>query len=559
MLSLYNGKIRSGGDFYEAIAIEDGSIAALGSNEEIRSFAANAGCSAAGGECGGAEPGQPDNREIDLKGNLVLPGFIDSHAHGALSMALLIDRIDLRPCKSVDEYAAAIKAFIAENPEKDIYYGCGWSSALFPEKGPEKEMLDALCPDKPMILKAIEGHAIWVNSKAIEDAGVTPESKVPTGGTMEKNDDSSVRGCFKDEAQKLIEDRLPDMPVELYKEAIRQYQQLMVPYGYTGACEMQMYRNNNMHKAYKEMAEAGELIMKAGMHYVISPNDDMKFVKESLANPVRTFENKLADGFYIKIFIDGVIENATGWLKEPYANNPENIGVQLWEDGHLFEVCAYVDSLGYDIHFHVIGDAAVNQMVRAMEYVKQANGDRPDRRPVAAHVQLADKEDIKRMAELGFCVSANPYWFGIEQNYYYGVEVPLLGKERAERQYPMKSLMDAGMVVSAGSDFSVTAEPYPVGAVKLGMERCLRDIIEGADEVLWEEECAGLEEMVDAVTKNAAYTSRMDEKTGTIEVGKLADLVVLSRNIFEIPSKEFMSVQALMTISEGEIVFSQEF
>ncbi len=233
--------------------------------------------------------------------------------------------------------------------------------------------------------------------------------------------------------------------------------------------------------------------------------------------------------------------------------------MQLWEDEHLFEVCAYVDSLGYDIHFHVIGDAAVNQMVRAMEYVKQANGDRPDRRPVAAHVQLADKEDIKRMAELGFCVSANPYWFGIEQNYYYGVEVPLLGKERAERQYPMKSLMDAGMVVSAGSDFSVTAEPYPVGAVKLGMERCLRDIIEGADEVLWEEECAGLEEMVDAVTKNAAYTSRMDEKTGTIEVGKLADLVVLSRNIFEIPSKEFMSVQALMTISEGEIVFSQEF
>lgn len=530
MLALLNGKIYVTNGFHEAIVIENSKIRFIGSDTDARSLLTD------------------EDRVIDLKGRTVLPGFIDSHAHGGFSTGQVINRIDLTKCETVDEYLKVIKKFVSENPDIEFIEGMGWSSPLFEEAGPQKEMLDEICSDRPIVLKSGEGHALWANSRAIELAGITEQTPSPKGGVIEKNEDGSVRGTFKEEAQKLIEAVIPEISVEDFKEAILKYQKFMVSYGYTAATEMMVTRNSNLHKAYRELADEDKLLMKAEPAWLMNPGDDIEAFKDR--TPV--LKNKLIDGYYAKIFIDGVVENGTAWLKEPYNNNPGYCGEILWDNNSLFDTCTALDSMGYNIHFHVIGDAALKQMTDAMENVEERNG-HSSRRTVAAHVQLADPVDIKRMKNLGISVSANPFWFFKDNLYYNGVELPLLG-HRADLQYPMKSLMDEGIVVSSASDYSVTPEPDPLMGIILGVNRALPSD-EGEAEPLNASEQADLYEMVDSFTINGAYTMNIEDITGSLEVGKLADMVVLDKDIFEIPLNDLAKAKVIMTISEGQIVY----
>lgn len=536
MIALFNGKVYTNNAFFEAIILEGKFIKKIGSNKEVEQLISEA------------------DVKIDLKGKVVVPGFIDSHAHGAHSLSLGMDSIDLTQCDSVESYLETIEKYITEHPDEEVYRGIGWQSPFFGEEGPEKELLDKICDSKPIVLKAIEGHGIWVNSNAIELAGITRDTLNPSSGVIVHNRDGSVRGQFKEEAQDLIEDKIPDFSVGHYKKAILEYQKEMVAYGITGACEMDMKRNSNMHMAYRELANEDRLLIKAGMHYRVKSNEGKNNIITEFSNPNKMYENKLVDGYFAKIFVDGVVENATAWLKEPYETMSGWAGKGLWPDEKLFEACKTLYKLGYDLHFHCIGDAAVSQVVRTIEKIKSEGKTDSHHRTVIAHVQIADKTDISKMANLGISVSANPYWFGKERNYYYKVEKPLLG-DRAEHQYPMKSLLDAGVIVSSGSDYSVTPEPNPIMAIKTGMERSFRDIFPGCDEVLGANECADFMSMFNSVTINAAYTSRMERKTGSLEEGKYADLAVLSENIFETPASQMQYITVDMTISEGEIVY----
>lgn len=539
MIALLNGAIYNGNDFYEAVVTEGKRIVYAGDSIGAQKYITD------------------KHRKIYLDGKLVLPGFVDSHAHGAHFMGLCIDKIDLTGGRSVEDYKEIIKTFVNENPDIEFYQGIGWASPLFSEEGPEKEILDEICSTKPMVIRSGEGHSIWANSAAIEMAGIDENTHNPDGGIIEKNSDGSIRGTFKEEAQQLIDRIVPEISVKEYKKAIARYQKLMAAYGYTATAEMMMSRNGNIHKAYRELSEEGALIMKASVHYQVNPSDGIDFVKTQMKDPEHSLRNRLSQGYYAKIFIDGVVEGSTAWLKEPYSNDRQNYGTNLWNDEELFEVCKVLDEFGYDLHFHVIGDAAAAQMIRAVEYIKTVNTGRSDRRPVAAHVQLISPKDIEKMGKLGISVSSNPYWFGIEDTYSKLVEYPLLG-ERANRQFPMKSLIDAGIIVSVGSDFAITEDPNPILAMRMGMLRTYEGLLEGATGVLNPGECVNLKTMVDAVTCNGAYTLRMDDETGCIEAGKLADLVVIDKNLFEMQPEDIHKTEVLMTISEGEIIYEKE-
>lgn len=534
---LYNGIVYTEEKFYSAVVVKDSVIKYIGDDDKALSHR------------------ESDEEIIDLQGRLVLPGFIDSHAHGGSFTAQGMDKIELYKGGSVEEYVNIIKQYITDNPEKNGYKGVGWQSPLFGEKGPEKEILDNICREKPIVIRSGEGHAIWANSKAIDMAGITEDTISPKGGVVEKTENGKIRGCFKDEAGKLLEGVLEDDSVELYKKAILEYQNIMVSYGYTGAAEMMMNKDSNLHKAYIELAEEDMLIMKAQTSYQVSPST----VKQDLKTLKRRkpfIKNRLVDGYYAKIFIDGVVECATAWLKDPYTNNPGFYGEPLWTDKQLFETCIELDKMGYDIHFHVIGDRAVSQMIDAMEAVKKANGKR-DRRPVAAHVQLMDPEDLKRMKSAGISVSANPYWFFKDEVYSVLNEIPLLG-ERADEQFPFKSLIDVGIIVSCGSDYSITEDPNPVLAMKTGMERV--DVNAPADDLQTAQniaEKATFDDMLKCVTINGAYTMKIENLTGSIEVGKDADMVVLNHNLFNTETSEYKNIKADMTISEGELVYQR--
>lgn len=535
MKALYNGKIYVNGTFEEALLIDGKTIKAIGSNDSILAMTS------------------AKDEKIDLEGRLTLPGFIDSHAHGPLSLGYTAGKIDLNGMESEAEYLEVIKKHIEDNPDKGIYSGMGWINPSFTGQCPAKESLDALCSTKPIILYSGDGHSVWANSKAIEMAGITPNTPNPEGGLIEKNPDGSIKGCFRDQAKDVLLAMVPETSVEEFKIVIKEYQTMMIEYGCTAVFDPMVDIGSNLHKAYRQMAEEDTLRIKVGMAYTSNLENPMEGIpyynsicKESIG--------KLYEGQFVKIFVDGVVEGGTAYLKEEYSNKPGYYGEPLWTQDALNEFCAAVDKEGYDLHYHVIGDAAVDQMLSSVEYINKVNG-KKERNTVAAHMQIVDPADYSRLKDLDIRISSNPYWYVKAPGYYEDIETPCLG-ERALREYPMKSFFDMGLIVSGASDYSVTPIPYPPSGIQTAMLRTMvGDDHTVKENVLWEEEKITLEQGIQMFTENGAITMGIEAVTGKLEPGMLADIVVLNENLFEIAPKNYASTKVYMTISEGDIVY----
>jgi predicted amidohydrolase YtcJ len=217
----------------------------------------------------------------------------------------------------------------------------------------------------------------------------------------------------------------------------------------------------------------------------------------------------------------------------------------------LYDACIALDQEGLQIHFHVIGDAATSITLEALEKVKGTRG-RLGSRHLATHLQLVEPEDISRFKELEVIGVPQPFWFKID-DYYRELALPYLGKERADRQYPMQSFIDQGVMMASASDFPVTIHFNPLIAIQIGITRL--DIVETAEEVLCPEERASLEDMITSFTYNGAYANFLENEIGSIEVGKKADLIVLDQNLFEIPPNEIAKTKVLLTLVDGKEVY----
>ncbi len=537
MKALINGKIYGKDGMYEAILINGNRIEKIGTDEDIKAELTS------------------EDICVDLNGKLVLPGFVDSHAHGPLSLSQITGRIDLLNAETKEEYFDIIIAFVANHPDKAVYSGTGWLNPEFESIGPDKESLDEICSDRPMILRSGDGHSVWANSKAVELAGITANTPDPEGGTIEKNSDGTVRGTFRDQAQEALLALIPEPSVAEYKEAIEVYQNMMASYGHTAVFDPMVDIDGNMHKAYREMSDSGDLKIKCGLAYTSNPDNPMDAL-QAYKKEEKVRRNRLIEGNFIKVFIDGVVEGGTAYLKEDYCNRKGYKGESLWKQETLNKFAAAVDKAGYDLHFHVIGDAAAAQLIEAMEYVRDNNGERP-RNTVAAHMQIVDTADYDKLKELDIRISSNPYWFFKAPGYYENIEFPFLG-ERAETEYPMRSFFDAGMTVSAGSDYAVTPEPYPMVGIQMAVLRALADADHmDPDQVLNASERITLEQGIEAFTINGAKTMGIDDITGSIEPGKRADLVVMEQNVFDVEPSEYHKIAVFMTISDGEVVYEK--
>jgi len=282
----------------------------------------------------------------------------------------------------------------------------------------------------------------------------------------------------------------------------------------------------------------------------------------------------------LKFFADHVTEEETAYLLEPYAHRDDDwYGIKVWDDGVMRDAFTRIDAAGYQIHVHVIGDAAARYTLDALQTMESTNGQR-DSRHSFAHLQLAQPDDIQRIGKMGLSIHTSPYWMSLD-DYFWELNLPYLGKDRAlYQQYPLNSLFDAGANVTIASDFWVS-EPAPLFAIYGGMTRQVSqpefDADYGVDTgfkrvtdpnaELQEgdlgplppfEERASLEKMIVASTLNGAYANFLDEELGSIEVGKLADLVVLDKNLFEIDIEEIPETQVVMTFFEGKKVYSAE-
>lgn len=556
--SVYTGE----GETAEAVVVKDGVIEYVGDAE------------------GAAEYDDGDIETIDANGGSVLPGMVDGHMHPAMSAVQYYFEIGLQEVFSVEDYVATVKAFVEEHPDNEVYAGSGFMRSMFDSVGPTKEMLDEVCPDKPVILQAADGHSYWVNSKALELAGITKDTEDPANGIIVKDKETGEpTGYLKESAMNLVEDIKPEYTVEQYKEAIAWLQEYFNSLGVTTIYDgMIPITEENYWTAYEEMAEAGELTVKVRGAWHLAP--EMGTEEELLAlvdQAMEQSEGFTTDYFQVigfKFFADQVLEEETAYLDEPYTSG--NNGMKTWDDDLMETLFTKIDAAGFQIHVHEIGDAAVTYTLDALEKAKATNG--TNNRDTFVHCQFIKDEDMKRMADLNVSAMIAPYW-AVMDDYYWDLYVPSIGKERADNQYPEESLVKAGVNVGVHSDFSVTEPDWGwllYSAVTRTLPQKIFDLwYEGMDLTRttkpssnYEDYTIGvlpsadermtLDQIIKAATYGGAYSMNMEDEIGTIEVGKKADLIIMDMDITTSDIEDVSNVQIKKTFSDGRLVFDAD-
>ena len=542
-----------------AVAVKDGKIVYVGSDEGAKAFVG------------------PSTKVVKLGGKMLLPGFIDSHIHASMTVSSLYSVL-LYGLPTVDDYTKAVADFVSAHPTMDVIRGQGWSNTVVPGIGPLASDLDKVVSDKPVSIMSEDGHSYWVNSKALEMAGITGKTPDPVGGEIMRLPDSVdadnpygvPSGTLREEpAFTMVNDLLPDYTVQQYKDGFAYFQQeVAAPLGLTTVFDPLMYVGGNAVKALQEMADAGELTVRVRAALSLTPADDLA----GWITAAKAERAKHTDAMFktpaVKIFADGVVEGHTAYLDEPYADALEYKGDAsyrgdpVWPLAQMKQTFAKLDKAGFQIHIHSIGDAATTESLDALAYAQKANG-KHDWRPAITHLQLVDPKDYNRFAKLGVTAVPDPYWF-IKDDYYTYLQVPYLGQPRADLEYPMKSFFDARVNVASASDYPVTIPPDPLAGIAVGVNRWDPNWVTDypappdPDGILWPQERVTVEQMIRSFTIGGARANYLGQATGTIKVGKHADLIVLNKNILEVKDKtQLFHAHVLFTMGDGQVLYDK--
>ena len=531
----------------EAMAVKDGRIAFVGSADDGQEYRKAAGS------------------VIDLQGKTVMPGMIDGHIHTASPDFFDFSLIGLT---SADDMLKTIREYVGSHPDKETYSGFGYSASLFSGEelahGPKKERLDEISADKPILVYSFDGHGAWLNSKAFEYLGITKDTASTPGGQIVKDENGELWGILADSAMSLAADYPFDR--ENLPQALTEYLAHLNSLGYTSLFSPP--GNGFMPlpaDAYQKLADQGDLTVRvrgAGIVTSWQTDDDLRKLDElKAAHNGDLFKINAA-----KFFTDGVMDNESALLLEPYTDNPDRYGDAGWRQDALDEAVAAVNRRGLLAHLHAIGDGGVRMALDAIEYAEQNVPDDRARNAIT-HLQLVAAEDVPRFAELNTVAVVDPYWHLKTPQYWEPKEKAALG-ERAERMYPMKSLADEGAVLASASDYPVTANPNPFEAIEAGVTRNLvngeeygvPDIADMDDPayLLWPEERVDVQRMVRSFTADAAWALGMEDETGSLEAGKSADFIVMDQNVLDVEPLAIKNTKVLATYLRGEKVYDAE-
>lgn len=491
-----------------------------------------------------------NTKVIDLNGGMALPGFIDSHAHPAYSANELYT-LDLSESETKEEYLGQISAYYNANKDIAAIIGFGWDMPAFSDGAPDKQMLDEITTEIPIVLSDSGYHIKWMNSKALEIAGISKDSIIPEGALVEKDPQGEPTGIVSDYPG--IGELFNNFTKSQYEEAIRYYQQKAHQYGITTTFEDFPRNINEGITAYQELEKSNGLALRVAFYMRVKPEDN---IDEKVAEIKQVHENN-ANGLFrvngVKVFIDGVLEGKTAYLEQPYLVEPTSVGNYLWEGktDKLNELCSLAEKNGLSLHFHAIGDAAVRTALDALEYAGDQNG-KTNLRPGITHVQLVNPDDFERFKKLGVTAVPQPFWAVYDE--YYDQAVEYVGMERADKQYPIESFFKEGVLVASGSDYPVQTS-RPLYAIESGITRAYPGESPDSKFLPKADEKASLEQMIESYTINGAYANFLDKEVGSLEVGKKADIVILDKNLFLLPSNQISTAKEMMTIFDGKIVY----
>jgi hypothetical protein len=516
----------------EAVAVRDGKILFVGTNREAAAFR------------------NAKTTVIDLGGNMVLPGFQDSHIH------LIESGVDLGRCQFNDlesrrEILDTIQEYAEANPDKTWIVGGGWELTSFPAGKPTREDLDSILPDRPAFFSSTDGHSGWVNSQALKLAGITSQTPDPKDGRIERRPGSrEPSGTLRESAMEPVMKLLPETTTEELTVGLKRAQKLALRAGITSIIDART--ETSYLKAYADADRRGNLHLRVWASLSVDTDRGPEQVKEfvDLRNRYRTPRLQAS---FAKIFADGVIEAHTAALLEPYHDTPGDSGKLILKSSDFNALAAALEQAGFQIHVHAIGDGAVRQTLDAFEFARKTNGG-SDRRHQIAHLELVHPTDIPRFSQLGVVADFQPLW-ATADSYIKDLTAPLVGPERAQRLYPIGSVKRSGAVVAAGSDWSVSSL-NPLEAMQVAVTR--QDPQNPAGKPWLPAELIDLASVIEAYTINGAYLTHQEKHRGSIEVGKIADLVVLDQDLFKIPVHNIAKTKVVMTLIDGKIVYSSE-
>jgi predicted amidohydrolase YtcJ len=529
-LILYNGTVwtvQPDSPLADAVAVSGEKILAVGSSQKILGF-----------------KGQK-TRLIDCRNLFVLPGFIDSHAH-FLSGGFSLSSVQLHSTESKDEFISRIKEKVRSLSAGEwLLYG-DWDHQKFdPPLLPSKEWIDPFTPDNPVWINRHDGHMALANSLALEWAGVNRDTPSPPGGEILKDPRTGEpTGILKDSAMDLVDSIVPDPTLEKKAEAARAALAHAAQRGVTSIHDMNF---EDSHEALQKIHRSEGLTARFYGYVPIARPE----VYSEIQSKLHPGNGTMRIGG-LKGFVDGSLGSTTALFFEPYTDFPETSGLLVQDmlpEGMMEKRIRLADSKGLQVAVHAIGDRANHLLLDIYEKIIGDSGNR-DRRWRVEHAQHLLSEDIERFGKLGIIASVQPY-HAIDDGRWAENKI---GKERARFSYAYQSLLDKGAVLVCGSDWTV-APLDPLSGIYAAVSRRTLD---GENPGGWyPEQRISLEEAIKGYTLNAAYAEFAESMKGTIEKGKLADLVVLSNDLFEIPVEDILDTRVLMTIVGGRIVHDE--
>ena len=494
---------------------------------------------------------------IEMSGGMVLPGFIDSHVH------LLWGGIEMNDCRLHDlktstQIFQALRDYVALHPKNEWLRGSGWELPIFPDGNPRKEWLDEISPDKPVFLLSADGHSAWVNSKALALAGINAQTPDPVNGRIERDPNSKEpSGVLREDAMGLVEPLLPlytkDQIDTGLQFAVKEANRLGITAILDAGTESYT-SNDSIRRSYDGLDSYREATLdkKISMRVAVSQYANPESWKDDLTQmKKRRFANELGVMNTVKIFSDGVIEGGTAALLEPYLGTDDH-GILNWHPDTLKKAVAEYDKAGFQVHIHAIGDWGIRSTLDAFEYARQHNGVE-DKRHMMSHIQLIHPKDVPRFKELNIIASFQALW-AYPDKYITDLTLPVLGPVRSKWNYPINSVFLSGARITGGSDWTVSSL-NPLYAIEVSVTR--REPGNKDGDALLPEEAVKLETMLRAYTLEGAFSLFKENEIGSLEAGKLADIIILDRNLFQIPPYEIHNASVVQTIFNGKIVYKE--
>ena len=523
-----------------AVALKSGRIVAVGTDDEIRDHVGS------------------HTEVVDLAGKMLLPGFQDAHIHAPTGGMHRL-RIDLSEAHSWDDYARLIRGWADANPAADWVLGGGWAMDVFPGGTPSRSQLDELVPDRPVYLVNRDLHAAWANTKAVGLAGLDASTPDPADGRIERESDGTPQGTLHEGAMSLVRRLVPEPTTADVERAILEAQRYLHALGITAWQDAIVGDYPAMvhgREAYPSLASRGDLTARVVGALWLERGRGVEQIDQLTATRDATSGGRYR-ATSVKIMLDGVCENFTAAMQRSYLGpdgaESGNTGLEYFDPETLREVVVRLDAEGFQVHTHVIGDRACRDALDAIEAARAANG-LNDLRHHLAHIQVVHPDDVPRFRRLGVTANAQMLWAAHDPQLDV-LTAPFLGEQRMGWMYPFGSLLASGATMCGGSDWPVST-PDVLQELHVAVHRTTApNYLYGTADPspFLPHERITLAQAIRAYTMGSAYVNHLDDVTGSIQVGKLADLVVLSEDLFALGSPT--EARVVLTLVDGHKVY----